>query len=231
MSTTAFSPAEFVHNEPVFRQKMPFPLVSTNLKGVYGSPAPADAFDPNKATVTDLVKNGLLWRRPGANDPPAVQAAWQKIFEHRWLAKDRIVPVMATQTGRTHVLRAPLKKGRTDQSFTNSAWAGAGTRNGGPWTSVIGFWDIPTVSKPSEPQGVESGGGWKSSSWLGIDGFDIGIVSNDVLQAGIEQFVASNGHASYVAWYEWYSPIQAGSPAYVYQTNITNFPVGPGQQI
>ena len=97
------------------------------------------------------------------------------------------------------------------------------------WTGIIGYWIIPTVSKPSEPQGLE--GGWNSSSWLGIDGFDIGIVSDDVLQAGVEQRVSSGGQASYVAWFEWYAPAQAGSPGYIYQTNITNFPVSPGQQV
>ncbi len=66
-------------------------------------------------------------------------------------------------------------------------------------------------------------GGWNSSSWVGIDGFP----SNDVLQAGIQQKVDSTGIASYVAWYEWFAPNDT-SPGYVFQTNITNFGVTPG---
>ena len=114
----------------------------------------------------------------------------------------------------------------TEQNFVNSAWAGAGTR-GGSWNGNIGFWLIPSVSKPPEPQGLE--GGWNSSSWVGIDGFDIGLVSNDVLQAGIQQKVTANGQASYVAWFEWFAPQQPGSPPYIFQTNIANFPLSPGQ--
>lgn len=225
MSSTATVPSTL--DEQAFRAKIPYSLVSTNLRGVYASPAPSADFDPNKASASDLVKNGLLWRRPSATDDPALQQAWQRVFSRQWLAKDRIVPELHPQLRRTHVLKNPMKK-VTDTNFVNSAWAGAGTR-GGSWTGIIGFWKIPTVTKPSEPQGYV--GGWTSSSWIGIDGFDIGIVSNDVLQAGIEQYVSPGGVASYVAWFEWYAPAQAGSPSYIYQTNIANFPVSPGQEV
>ena len=185
----------FILDEQGFLKKIPYPLVSTGLKGAYASPAPADDFDPNKASAADLVKNGLLWRRPAPTDNPALVAAWNKVFSRKWLAKDRIIPVLEPQVGKTHVLKKPLKQ-VSDQNFVNGAWSGGGIRGGGPWTGNIGFWDIPTVSKPSEPQGTEPGGGWKSSSWVGIDGFDVGIVSDDVLQAGVEQYVAPGGQAS-----------------------------------
>jgi hypothetical protein len=35
----------------------------------------------------------------------------------------------------------------------------------------------------------------------------------------------------YVAWYEWYAPLQNISPGYIYQTNIVNFPVQPGNEV
>lgn len=227
MSTTKLTPTGFAFDEAALRQKIPYTLVSTNLTGAFASPAPPDGFDPNTASAAELVKTGLLWRRPAATDNPALVNAWKTVFSRTWLAKDRIVPEFATQTGKTHVLKKPLTK-VTDQNFVNGAWSGAGIR-GGKWTGIIGFWDIPTVSRPSEPQGEI--GGWDSSSWIGLDGFDIGIVSNDVLQAGIQQVVSASGQASYVAWFEWYAPAQAGSPGYIYQTNITNFPVKPGQQV
>jgi hypothetical protein len=227
MSSTKVTPTGFTLDEAAFRGKLPYPLLSTNLTGAFASPAPPDGFDPNTASTAELVKNGLLWRRPAATDSPALVNAWKTVFSRTWLAKDRIVPQFETQTGKTHVLKKPLTQ-VTDRNFVNGAWSGAGIR-GGKWTGVIGFWDIPTVSKPSEPQGET--GGWDSSSWIGLDGFDIGIVSNDVLQAGIQQVVSAGGQASYVAWFEWYAPAQAGSPGYIYQTNIANFPVKPGQQI
>jgi len=227
MSSTAAKQTGFAHDEAAFRKKIPYPLTPTNLRGVYTSPAPPAGFDPHKASAAEIVKQGILWRRPAPGDPPELAKAWQRVFSRQWLEKDRIVPTLSPQHGKTHVLRKALRKA-ADQNFLNGAWAGAGIR-GGSWTTVIGFWNIPTVSKPPEPQGTE--GGWNSSSWLGIDGFDIGIVSNDVLQAGIEQKVNANGQASYVAWIEWFAPPQAGSPPYIYQTNITNFPVSPGQQM
>ena len=84
---------------------------------------------------------------------------------------------MHPQIGRTHNLKT-LPKKVTDTSYLGGVWAGAGTKTGS-WTTIIGYWKIPTVSKPTEPQGTE--GGWNSSSWLGLDGF---FVSNDVVQAG-----------------------------------------------
>ncbi len=227
MFSTASVSSAFVHDEEAFRAKIPYALVATNLRGVYACPAPSSELDPNKAGACELVKNGLLWRRPSATDVPALQQAWQKVFSRKWRAEDRIVPVLHPQLQRTHAPKQPMKR-VADTSFVNPAWAGAGTR-GGSWTGVIGFWKIPTVAKPSEPE--KSARGWTSSSWIGIDGFNLGIASNDVLQAGIEQHVGPSGVASHAAWFEWYAPAQAGSPPYIYQANIANFPVSPGQEI
>jgi hypothetical protein len=94
-----------------------------------------------------------------------------------------------------------------------------------PWISASGTWTVPTVSRPNQQQGSE--GGWNSSSWVGIDGY----ISNDVLQAGIQQHITSAGIVEYVAWFEWYAPPQSGSPGYIHQTNISNFPVKPGDTI
>ncbi len=91
------------------------------------------------------------------------------------------------------------------------------------WTLCTGTWRVPQVSQPDLPSGA--GGGWTSSSWVGIDGSR----SNDVLQAGIEQ--SFDGGASYGAWYEWYAARQDDSPDYVDQANIDNFPVSAGDSI
>jgi hypothetical protein len=210
--------------DPAFVSKLPFSLTRTNLKGVYSNPAPPADFDPNTATQAELTRQGLLWRKPTASDSPAVQAAWTKVFSQKWDPAKRIIPQLEPQVGKTHILKKQPKK-QTDGSYLTGAWSGSGS-NAGTWTSIIGYWTIPTVSKPTEPQGTE--GGWNSSSWLGLDGM---FTSNDVLQAGIQQKVSTSGVASYIAWFEWYAPPVAGSPSYVWQTNIANFPVSPGQQV
>jgi hypothetical protein len=105
-----------------------------------------------------------------------------------------------------------------------------------PWMSALGTWNIPTISQPPEPAGPT--GNWDSSSWVGIDGW--GGVSNDVLQAGVEQGLDSDPLTPivtpfYVAWFEWFAPAQgifgSGSPGYIHQVDIDNFPVAPGQQV
>ncbi len=202
-------------------------LIPTNLPGAFASPAPPRDFDARTASAGSLLQQGLLWRRPTPDDPPALQAAWDRVFSRVWRPEDRIVPLLEPQIGVTHNLRSPVQGG--NGAYTGSQWAGAVIQ--GNWTGAIGYWVIPWVSVPGEPQGTE--GGWNSSSWVGIDGFSgPGYTgSNDVLQAGIQQRIDANGNISYVAWYEWFAPKQKNSPGYIYQTNIANFSVSPGQTV
>lgn len=94
-----------------------------------------------------------------------------------------------------------------------------------PWTSAAGFWKVPTVSRPDEPESKD--GGWNSSTWVGIDGWN----QNDVLQTGTSQQVDSDGDTTYYAWYEWFGPDQDGSPDYIYEVKIKNFGVYAGQEL
>jgi hypothetical protein len=96
-----------------------------------------------------------------------------------------------------------------------------------PWVTAVGTWNIPAVSQPSEPPGSGFVPVWDSSSWVGIDGWN--KVSNDVLQAGIEQ--AFSVAPFYVAWFEWFAPPQSGSPDYIYQVNINNSGVTAGHTV
>jgi hypothetical protein len=143
-------------------------------------------------------------RRPSAGqDSPEVMAAWNKVFSRKWLPQDRIVPHLQPKVGVTHMMRAAVK---TNTAYTGNNWGGGVVK--GNWVSAFGSWVVPTVIKPSEPQGAE--GGWNSASWVGIDGAnttDGKYSSNDVLQAGVEQRVDGSGNASYTAWFEWFAPI------------------------
>lgn len=191
--------AAAVKGYDAFRKRSPYQLIPTNIPGVFTSPAPPEGFDPKTASAVSLVKHGLLWRRPGKSDHPGVIAAWEKLSSRRWLAKDRIVPFLQPQPGKTHHLKGRRKTNAGNQN----AWSGGSVK--GQWATCVGTWVIPTVSQPSEGQGQE--GGWNSSSWAGIDG---AYSSNDVLQAGVEQKVDGNGKASYIAWFEWFGPGQVG---------------------
>jgi hypothetical protein len=212
-------------DEPAFLQKVPYTLHATTLAGVYSVPAPAASFNLATASQSDLTRAGILLRLPAAGDPPAVQAAWNSFLAHKWDPAKRIIPQFSTRPGVTHIMRDRLK--HADGSYTSNNWSGTGTNSGasGPWTSIVGTWNIPSVSKAPE---AAVDGGWDSSSWIGLDGYNS---TNDVLQAGVEQAVNGSGVASYYAWYEWYAPKQSNSPGYIYETRITNFPVSPGQQV
>ena len=138
-----------------------------------------------------------------------------------WRAQDRIVPRLEPQIGRTHILRGAKRV--KDTAFESDNWSGGSLA--GTWDLAVGRWVVPTVSPGA---GAPTTGGWLSSSWVGLDG---AYGSDDVLQAGVDQAVDADGNASYVAWFEWYAPQQPDSPPYIYQTNITNLAVSPGDQL
>ena len=126
------------------------------------------------------------------------------------------------QVGVTHQLMP--RRQIADTEFTSNNWSGSTIS--GTWAHAVGIWRVPTVSIPSIPAGTDSG--WDSSSWVGIDGT---YGSNDVLQAGVQQSVGADGSTTYVAWYEWFAPKVNGSPNYIFQTNIDNMPIEPGDEV
>ena len=188
-----------------FRKSLPFEVVPTNVEGAYATANLPTDHDVESPSRTTLLKRGIVFRKPGANDRPGVVKAWERAFGPQGLAEKAIVPVLQPQMGLTHHLRRPVAKVNT--AFTGTQWAGSVVR--GTWVSATGNWTVPTVSQPTEAQGTS--GGWDSSSWVGIDGFNgTGYTgSNDVLQAGVQQFVSARGVASYVAWFEWFVPTAA----------------------
>jgi Peptidase A4 family len=231
-TTTTPASSEWVFDEEAFLKKIPFRVVRTNLKGAYSVVAPPDDFDPNTASANELVKNGILWRRPVATDPAALQDAWHKAFSRKWLGKDREVPVFQPVVGRTHILKKSPGKVK-DATFANFSWSGAATLSGGPYTGAVGMWEVPNVLRPPWPPSTSGSGSnaYESSSWVGLDGY---LVSNDVLQAGVEQYVDGNGHAHYTAWYEWYVDIDAKEnigPGYINEVPISTVPVAASDEI
>jgi hypothetical protein len=188
-----------------FRKALPFDVVPTNVEGAYATTDMPKAHDLAAPSKTTLLKQGIVFRKPGANDRPGVVKAWDRAFGPKGLTEKTIVPILQPQMGKTHHLRKPAEKGNT--AFTGTQWAGSVVK--GTWVSATGNWTVPTVSQPTEAQGTS--GGWDSSSWVGIDGFNgTGFTgSNDVLQAGVQQFVNARGAASYVAWFEWFVPTAA----------------------
>src|SRR5215469_8172248 len=154
-----------MQNFESFRNRLPYNVIPTNVPGVFALPAPPEDLDPSTLSTAILKKYGVHWCRPKEGDHPAFQAAWKEFFSRRWRAQDCIVPHFEPQAG-THRLTG-LKKTEAGP-YANTSWSG-GVIQQGNWLNVVGYWLVPTVTEPSEPQGTE--GGWSSGSWIGIDGY------------------------------------------------------------
>ncbi len=182
--------------DEVFPARLPYPTVPTNLSGVFATaPLPA-AFDPKTASDRELLRHGLLWPRPKAGEDGVVRRAWERAFSKPWLAENNIVPEMEIVKGRTHRKRPVLVKETVKLS---NNWSGGEVV--GAFNAVSAFWDVPKVSKPTEKHGKD--GGWNSGSWIGIGGDPVATGADNLLQAGVLQYVSGNGDATYVAFYEW----------------------------
>src|SRR4051812_36111342 len=118
MASPSYSPMSFAHDEEALLRETPYQLHATNLKGAYATPAPPDTFDPRTASQSDLVEQGLMWRKPTANDPPGMRATWEKFFSRKWLPKDWIVPESHPQLGVTHNYRGPAPEKQKDTTYT-----------------------------------------------------------------------------------------------------------------
>jgi hypothetical protein len=115
-----------------------------------------------------------------------------------------ILPTQASARARAVHLpefHTPIAAVNASQS---SNWSGynQGTleKNNTLFHSVSGTWTVPTAAAHTKGQAEYS------SSWVGIGGgcVDSGCTATDatLIQAGTEQDVASNGTASYSAWWE-----------------------------
>jgi Peptidase A4 family len=89
--------------------------------------------------------------------------------------------------GRAAVSHAqPRGRRHSDQT-----WAGYAVTGGGPYTTISGSWNVPTMNC--------SHGGGDASPWVGIDGWDNATVE----QIGID-LDCRNGRGSYHPWVEMY---------------------------
>ncbi|MDR6496734.1 hypothetical protein J2797_006661, partial [Paraburkholderia terricola] len=194
-------------------------LADTNLAGATAIRWSREAADKPQSH-SEALADELLGPLDRSN--MRVAALRQRLLRKQWPDGARIVPHLVPQIGVTHQLTPPQRV--ADTAFTSNNWSGSTIS--GTWAHAVGIWRVPSVSVPSTPPGTDSG--WDSSSWVGIDGT---YGSNDVLQAGVQQSVQADGSKTYVAWYEWFAPKVNGSPDYIYQTNINNMLIEPGDEV
>src|SRR5271157_3065747 len=68
-------------DEKWLKNQFPFPLIATNMEGVYTTPPLPDDLDLKTASDATLLQYGLRLPRPKAGDPPAIVAAWNSVCE------------------------------------------------------------------------------------------------------------------------------------------------------
>jgi hypothetical protein len=219
-------------------KSLPHPVIPTNLEGAYLIPLPPDDFDARAASPDELVRHGMYWAAT-PDRHPAIVSAKEWLLSRKWVSKNQIAPLLKPRNTPSRVHKRPFQPHGSATSYNK--WSGAAIGNVGvPWVSAFGIWNVPTVSQPGEPAGAkkfpDADGnlqtGWNSSSWVGIDGLaENGSTSNDVLQGGVQQGLSTSGELTYVAFYEWAVDLPISSPAYVQQTDITEFAVQPGDQM
>jgi hypothetical protein len=213
-------------------KRLPDSFVATNLPGVYAAKPLAEHFDWRNPNETYRKRHGIIWSHLDEERAhPTRAAAWKTASSLAWNPTQHLIPEFAVSAG----VRKRLLPTLTD-AISNS-WTGVVCQNFLRQTlydlTITAQWIVPEVSKPvGRTSGTIVGlqeRGWDSSTWIGIDGYSTS--STDVLQAGVQHYVTLDGTAHYVAWYEWYVPIDDPGKDYVHQKNITNFAVQPGDTV
>ncbi|MGO9520161.1 MAG: G1 family glutamic endopeptidase [Candidatus Korobacteraceae bacterium] len=160
-------------DEDWLKTQFAFPLVRTNVEGVYTTPPPPDYLDLKTASDATLWQHGLLLQRPKPDAHPAIVAAWNKVSE-------RGFRTIAPHLGPVPDSVRRVKKGPAPSQVTETNWCGCVLQGSGNWRSVTGSLRLPYLSIP--PQGFQGSNGPASlSAWVGLDGF--GPTSSQLFQA------------------------------------------------
>jgi hypothetical protein len=190
-------------DEKWLQTQFPFPLIPTNIEGVYTTLPLPDDLDLKTASDATLLRHGLLLRRPRAGDHPLIAAAWNEILG-RGLRS--IAPHVEPQRDKIRRVKWPQPRGGTGSgTATSTNWCGCALQGPGNWRSVGGLLTLPYVSVP--PQGLLGNPPSGLSAWVGLDGWIPG--SNELFQAvilfGLDQSTnPASTYFSYPNWQWWY---------------------------
>jgi len=199
-------------------------LVPTNLPGVYSFEPPKPGAIHPKSALKTLKRHGVPLR-PSGNRSRRAAALWESLISRRLQHIHPHLEVLAVKKPPPRNVKRH-KPSRSDETDSNSAsastnWSGGALAS--PARKLIAAyaeWVVPTVKRG--PGDLDAQSPWKSSTWVGLDGWGI---SDDVLQAGTAQYVDiidGQDTAHYYAWYEWFP---------FFEVRIDNFAVAPGDAI
>jgi hypothetical protein len=234
MTNEIIEPTAVISAEEKLRHAVPFRLEKTAMPGVFTIPAPPADFDPRTARPSELIRAGFPWLRPDAGSDPAARALWDRVMAREW-RRQETAPAdgpPGRDHRRHHWRHRPL--GRiSDGPNVNTNWAGA-VLTAGAFTTVLGSWQIPQISRPSEGAVFDEGfEGWEMSIWIGLGGY-LPNNSNNLLQVGVTRQLLTNNGWGCFAWYEWLiigNSAGPGVPVYTYQSVPLALTVNPGESV
>jgi hypothetical protein len=182
------------------------------------SKLPAD-FEMLAATDAQLAKYGLP-PRPDSKASPKSYALWKDILSPK---KQLLQPAFS--------VAAPSPEAWITSSSDN--WSGAVIRApaAARFARVEATWTVPRPypQERQAPNGPWTDGEYRSSTWIGLDGFD--ETSAAMPQVGTAQFVKASGNVLTVdthVWFQWWVRAEATPTG---PSRIDNLPVLPGDMI
>ena len=182
--------------------------IEGDVKVVTHSPSPN--FDPLTASAAELVANCF----PAVPQDQPHRQRFERVWARLKNKFHYIEPTFRVNPGKTHGPRHPSPTAGTQ---TSSNWSGAVVNPpaGQTFKYVIGDWVVPDVDAPAQGQW------YYCANWIGIDGDG----SGDVFQAGLQSEVYQSGSSITKVLYPWWEWFPAS------ETQITNFPVSPGDMM
>ena len=219
-------PSSVTFDAEKLQRAVPFQLEKTAIPGVFTIPAPPAGFEPRTASPSELIRAGFPWKRPNAESEPVARALWDRVMAREWRPEDAVPAVGRRRRRRP---RGP----RSDGPDLNSNWAGA-VLTTGVWAGVVGAFQIPQISQPSEAAVFDEGfEGWEMSIWIGLGGY-LPNNSNNLLQVGVTRQLLTNGMWGCFSWYEWWiagNSAVPGVPEYTYESLPLGLTVSPGDSV
>jgi hypothetical protein len=212
------------------RTRFAFPLVPTNVEGIYTTQPLPDDLDLKTVSEATLLQHGLLLPRPQAGNQPGLEAAWKAISE-RGL---RITaPHLEPLSDSSRRVRKPPGPGPGGSQATSPNWCGCVLQGSGNWRSVTGTVSLPYLSVPAQVQANQLA---SLSAWVGLDG--MGATARELFQAVVAFWVDTSTNPpttafSYPFW-QWWIPDPNDPAASVAfgGSSITNAPaMKPGDSV
>jgi hypothetical protein len=238
------------HDVEAFRRRLPFKVEPTNIPGIYSVPAPPMDFDLLTASKHELIKHGILIRKPTGEDHPALRASWDRFCTDHWPRMVRVNPTLELRDRVSRHSRPRPKQESAGLDSDGTSWSGA-FNTGGKWQGILASWQVPAVSVPAsqtvgQPNicpgdipgqlpSIFPTGPWQSASWIGIGGFVVkggnAIPGSDIIQVGILQEINVAGEATYQAFFEWYTSASSMAVTVPNALGSGGFSVLPGDSI